>query len=73
MGMIDGGSARVISKSQCGICAAAADYESLATNVIYAYEHRDELRDMGENGRSYYEKHFTMQSCLDNLEKILGQ
>lgn len=73
LGMIDGGSVRVINRSQCGICAAAADYESLAANVVYAYEHQEELRTMGKRGRTYFEAHFTLQGCLDNLEKILTQ
>lgn len=73
LGMIDGGSVRVINRSQCGICAVAADYESLAANVVYAYEHQEELRTMGERGRTYFEAHFTLQGCLDNLEKILTQ
>ena len=72
LGMIDGGSVTIINRSNCGICANAGDYETLASNIIYAYDHQNELKSLGINGRSYYEKNFTMQKCLDNLEKIIS-
>ncbi len=73
LGMIDGGSVTIINKSQCGICAVAADYNALAANVLYAYEHQYELKTMGMNARSYYEKLFTKDGCLTNLETIINQ
>lgn len=71
LGMVDGGSASIINKSKCGICANAADYKTLADNIVYAYEHQEDIKNMGVNGRLYYEDNFTMQKCLDNLEKII--
>lgn len=70
-GMVDGGSVKIITQSKCGICAKAGDYETLASNILYAYEHQDQLRDMGHNGRIFYETHFTMKKCLDDLETII--
>lgn len=72
LGMGDGGSVTIINKCQCGICAAAADYNALAANVLYAYEHQDELKTMGTNSRFYYEKLFTKDGCLTNLEIIIN-
>lgn len=72
LGMVDGGSVTIINRSNCGICANAGDYETLAFNIIYAYEHQNELKSLGVNGRNFYEKNFTMQKCLDNLEKIIS-
>ena len=73
IGMVDGGSTTVINKSICGICGPAGDYETLANNVLYAYDHKDELKEMGANGRTYYEEFFTMKLCLDNLNNIINQ
>ena len=27
---------------------------------------------LGQNGRDYYQKHFRMDKCIDNLEQIIG-
>ncbi|MBR2443424.1 MAG: glycosyltransferase family 4 protein [Rikenellaceae bacterium] len=72
VGMIDGGSASIIARSECGCCAPAADFEQLSQKILWMYEHQESLSQMGENGRQFYERYFTKHLCIDNLEDIIN-
>ena len=73
LAMIGCGGADIIEESKCGYAVPAGDSKALIS-VIKEKVLTDKLGfdKMGENGREYYNKHFRMDKCIDNLEKIIG-
>jgi len=73
-GMLNGIGASLIRKANCGYASNAADYQSLANNVILAYKQKpDILSAMGENGRNYYAQNFNKKVIIDNLIQIFQE
>ena len=72
LGSIAGETAYIIQQANCGLCAPPEDAESFAQTVRnFMCLSQLRRRQMGENARSYYQKHFTRQYHMDKLEKIL--
>lgn len=63
---------RVIADSCCGFCAPAEDAEALAGAVRDFMAHPDR-RSLGENGKRYYQQHFSRERFMDALEQELDQ
>lgn len=73
LAMIDGGAAKMIIDNDLGYCVHAGDFKSLAnyiTNNLLSNIETFKLK--GNNSRNLYEKEFTKQKCIDNLEKIIS-
>ena len=60
----------VIQNSGCGLSADSADEES-CTQVMGALLDNPEVSQMGMAGRSYAEKHFSKEVCMNHLENLL--
>lgn len=71
LGMVDGGSCTVIKECECGLCAEAGDYQSLAKNILTLSSNNEAKIMMGKNARRYYEEYFTTDICISNLERII--
>ena len=72
LAMIGCGGADIIEESQCGYAVPAGDSEALISVIKEkVLTDRDGFRQMGDNGREYYNKYFRMEKCIDNLEKII--
>ena len=72
LGSIAGETSYVIEKAACGLCAPPDDPAAFAKTVRRFLS--DPAPDkMGENGRIYYEKHFTKKHHMDQLEAMLSQ
>jgi glycosyltransferase involved in cell wall biosynthesis len=72
LGMLNGEGAQIIRDSDCGFVANAGDYKVLAQHVLDLYQLPQTQREvLGENGFKYYNKNFTIDTCIDNLDKIL--
>jgi len=50
---------RIVEESRCGLTFPIGDAESLSSSIVYAAENREELKDLGGNGRRHFEEHFT--------------
>lgn len=73
LAMIGCGGADIIEESQCGYAVSASDSSALISVIKEkVLTDREGFRKMGENGREYYNKHYRMDKCIDNLEKIIG-
>jgi len=70
LGTIAGETAYVIEKAKCGFCAPPDDPEAFAAVVRQFIKHPDSAR-LGQNGREYYQKHFTKKHHMDQLESML--
>ena len=74
LGMIDGGAADIILESNCGFTVPAGDSKELARIIKQkVLNDLESWSNMGKNGRKYYNKNFTKEICINNLEKILTQ
>lgn len=72
LGMLNGEGAQIIKDSNCGFVAEAGDYNDLAKIILNTYNlSQIERNSLGNNGFMYYEKNFSITSCIDNLEQIL--
>ena len=73
LAMIGCGGADIIGESRCGYAVPAGDSKALIDVIKNkVLTNRESFRKMGENGRDFYLKHFRLNDCIDNLEKIIG-
>lgn len=70
---INGAAADVIQDADCGICAPASQPEALAEILTRFVEHPEQFRQLGKNGRRYYEQYFSLKVHVDQLEATLKQ
>lgn len=62
----------VIKKSNCGLAGEAEDYKSLYDNVIKLYNMSEvERNTLGMNGKEYFNKNFTREILMNQLEEIM--
>lgn len=65
---LNGEGARLIVESGAGLAAPAEDARALADSIMKLYRlSSDEREKMGDNGRSYYRKHFDHDMLVDQL------
>ncbi|RQP15011.1 MAG: glycosyltransferase WbuB [Chryseobacterium sp.] len=70
--MLNGEGADIINEAGNGISVPAGDFHALAAAVQKLSKLApDTLTQMGKNSRKYFEDHFTLSGCIDELEKIL--
>ena len=72
--MLNGEGAEIIEEAKCGLTVSAGSSSDLASTIIkIAALPSSELTKLGENSRTYFNKNFTLKSCIDNLERILQE
>ncbi len=62
---------RIVREARCGIWVPAGDAKALADAVLTLYNDRELARRMGENGRKFAEKHFSLEVAASRYERIL--
>jgi len=71
--MLNGEGSENIKEAQCGFAVSAGDSEKLAETIQFvSQKSKEELNEMGLNGKKFYEKHYKMEECISNLEKIIS-
>jgi len=74
MAMLNGEGSENIKEAECGFAVPAGDSEKLAQAIQTASQkHKEELKKMGMNGKKFYEKHYRMEECISNLERIISE
>lgn len=71
IGMCNGSVAALIKEADCGVCAPAEDPEGLCRKVEEVLADRKKFARLGENGRQFFLKNFTIKHCFDHLEDII--
>ena len=71
-GPISGEVKEVVEEAECGKCTISGNAEELAHLIEHYYQNADLLKQWGENGLKYYQKHFEKEKCISDLEKIFG-
>lgn len=72
LGSIAGETAYVIDKAECGLCAPPDDPKAFA-DVVRQFLAHPNAAQMGQNGRNYYQQHFTKKHHMDRLESMLSE
>lgn len=73
LAMIGCGGADIIDESHCGYAVPAGDSAALIKVIREkVLADREGFEKMGANGREYYMKHYRLEDCIDNLERIIG-
>lgn len=71
---LDGEGARIIKEAKAGFCSEAENPKALADSIRKIRSlSGDDIRMLGVNARTYYEKEFEREKLLDKLEGIIGQ
>lgn len=72
LAMIGCGGADIIQESNCGYAVGPGETEAMIKLIKEkVLTDRETFEQMGKNGREYYEKHYRLPDCIDNLEKII--
>ena len=72
LAMIGCGGVDIIEESNCGYAVGPGEDGALAKIIKdKVLADRENFEELGKNGRKYYEKHFRLDDCIDNLEQII--
>ncbi|MBQ0111280.1 MAG: glycosyltransferase, partial [Oscillospiraceae bacterium] len=63
----------VIEEAKCGVAVNDDDDEALASEMLKFIQDKEYLADAGENGRYYYENHFTRETFIGDLLVYFGK
>lgn len=70
--MINGITNNIIKEAKCGMTASSGDYHKLANNIMALYRlNNEELLNMGQRAKDYYNKEFVKHKVIDIIENNL--
>lgn len=70
--MMNGEGQHIITEAQCGRCVDANDVRGLAeTARQMKATDKEELLQMGRNGKKYYDNHFTQSICMEEIRQCM--
>ena len=68
VGMVNGETNKIITKSLSGRSVKSGDYISLAKNIVDLYKMtKDERKALGESGFKYAQKNFNLSKNINSL------
>lgn len=72
LAMINGDGADLVNETNCGYVAPANDVDAFVDAINKMYDlSKDELNQLGMNGKKYYEENFTKEQRIEQLVEIL--
>lgn len=60
---------RIVIDSNCGICIDPTNPKKIAEAILWSYEHKIKLKEMGENGRVAVEEKYSWERMEERLFK----
>lgn len=70
--MISGSCGEIINEAKCGFVSSSGDYKSLVHNILkMAHSSNEDLTQMSQNAKAYFEDNFKMNVLISKLEGIL--
>lgn len=73
LAMINGDGADLVNEAKCGFAVPANDIDAFVDAIKKMYNlSKDELNQLGMNGKKYYEDNFTKEQRIEHLIKILN-
>ena len=74
IGAISGDTKTIVEEANCGYVSSEQDVEQLAQNICeFSMLSIEEQKELGKQARSYYEKHFSKEQFMTQLEKYLRE
>ena len=74
LAMINGDGADLVNETNCGYVAPANDVDAFVDAINKMYDlSKDELNQLGMNGKKYYEENFTKEQRIEQLVEILRE
>ena len=64
------GTASLIKNEKNGFVTVSGNAKSLADNILKVFKMKDELEEIGRNGRKIYDEWFTMEVFSKNVRSI---
>jgi len=61
----------IVNNAKSGICVPPDDKEALKNAIIYAYNHQDEMIQLGNNAREYIENNLTREVATQRYFDVL--
>jgi glycosyltransferase involved in cell wall biosynthesis len=61
---------KIIREAKCGYAVKAGDLDKAVEIVRKVYNEKDKLKELGDNGFKYVLNNFTIDVCLNKLEKL---
>lgn len=71
IGALNGAGKEVVEDSECGLCANAGDYESLAGYFADFVINKNKYVNCGDNAKAFFREHFTQDIHFEELERQL--
>ena len=68
-----GATKEVIEEAECGICVDPDDIDGLSLAMKAAIENEEKFSMFGDNGRSYFQNHFTLDIHISELMKQMNE
>lgn len=73
LGMIGQGTIDLIQEADCGYAVQPSDYKALYDVIVNkVLPNIEDFTQKGFNGRAMYEREFTLEKCIDHIEKIIS-
>lgn len=61
----------IVKEFQCGIAVKPSNVEELKKAVLWAFNNRNRIEQMGENGRKALKNHYTKKICALKFKRII--
>ena len=72
IGSISGDTKTIVEEAKCGFVSPEQDVEQLAKNIYkFSMLSIEEQKELGKQARCYYEKHFSKEQFMFELETYL--
>jgi len=62
---------KITEEFHCGISINPSDAEELKNGILWAYNHKPEIEEMGRKGRRALEKCYSREICTQKFKKII--
>lgn len=62
---------RIITENSCGVCVEADDEDALCEAILDLYGKKDELAELGKNGRSFILENLTKEKSTGKIIEII--
>lgn len=70
---LDGDTSRIIREANCGYVFAPDDGHGVAEAILALYHDRPMAHQLGANGRTYAERHFSLKVCAAQYQELFRQ
>ncbi|MCK4823627.1 glycosyltransferase family 4 protein [bacterium] len=70
---LDGDTSRIINEAKCGYAFTPDDVQGVTEALLSLYNDWSKIEQMGSNGRTYAERHFSLEACAAQYETLFRQ